>query len=125
MKGNDTINMGDSDNFMSKYDGSNPGNYVWQVEGIQISSIDSLSFGSHPLSNDNTIQIKSDLKLKDMLNPIANNGWKLFVNYDTSDVATQKWEAAHLDLSFSPTSDQSFITPSSTLTVNNESQLVA
>lgn len=88
-------------------------------------SLNSLSFGTHPISEDNTITIKSDLKIQDTLYPTSNNGWTLAVSYDTSDENTKKWEAANLSLSFSASSDQSFIIPSSTITVNDESQIVA
>lgn len=88
-------------------------------------SLSSLSFGTHPISKDNTITINSDLKIQDTLYPIGNNGWTLAVSYDTNDEETKKWEASNLSLSFSPSSNQSFINPTSIITVNDESQLVA
>lgn len=88
-------------------------------------SLSSLSFGMRPISKDNTITINSDIKIQDTLYPTGNNGWTLAVSYDANDEETKKWEASNLSLSFSPSSDQSFINPPSIVSVNDESQLVA
>lgn len=118
-----SVKLSDHNGVESNVQSSNINFYDNQVKFD--SSLSSLSFGMHPISKDNTITIKSDLKIKDTLYPTGNNGWILAVSYDTNDEETKKWEASNLSLSFLPSSDQSFINPPSIVTVNDESQLVA
>lgn len=118
-----SVKLSDHNGVESNVQSSNINFYDNQVKFD--GSLSSLSFGTHPISKDNTITIKSDLKIQDTLYPIGNNGWTLAVSYDTNDEETKKWEASNLSLSFSPSSDQSFINPPSIITVNDESQLVA
>lgn len=118
-----SVKLSDHNGVESNVQSSNINFYDNQVKFD--GSLSSLSFGTHPISKDNTITIKSDLKIQDTLYPIGNNGWTLAVSYDTNDEETKKWEASNLSLSFSPSSDQSFINSPSIITVNDESQLVA
>lgn len=118
-----SIKLSDHNGVESNVQSSNINFYDNQVKFD--GSLSSLSFGMHPISKDNTITIKSDLKIKDTLYPAGNNGWTLAVSYDTNDEETKKWEASNLSLSFSPSSDQSFINPPSIVKVNDESQLVS